>query len=94
MYLIRCKRCEDVFNLTSRKRRCKCKKAGGKQTSFESFVIEGPCIVFELPERLVDLKIYVDQTKAVLDNVDEGVTKWTIGNPYLQDLLKQVQDTT
>jgi len=50
--------------------------------------------VFEFPERLVTLNTYTDQAKAVLDNVEEGVLKWTVGKPYLQDLLDQMQDTT
>ena len=94
MYLIRCKYCESVFGLTSRKQRCKCKRIGGKQLSFETIEVEGPCIVFEFPERLVTLNTYTDQAKAVLDNVEEGVLKWTVGKPYLQDLLDQMQDTT
>lgn len=76
MFLFKCKSCNDVFGLTNRKRQCKCRKSAGKQTSCTSFSISGRSIIYEIPDRVIDLYEYTGEINVIIDNFSEKDIDW------------------
>jgi hypothetical protein len=85
MFILRCKSCQDTFGLTNRRKQCKCKKSAGKQTADRGFSISGRSIVYEIPDRVVNLYDYCGAINVIVDNFSERDMDWIAGDGALYE---------